>query len=173
MQHLDVLASVNMKQFPKDLPTAATADTLNLSAAAAIVAYERHRQRRRAPRMRWLWSHLRWWKKSSPVKLDVFGFFSKPTDTIINREVIKNAILLRVRTADHFNSSSSIRSTIDRRHVGLCSQPVNPTCQDVQDNTEGSAFRKAAMLLVRGPRWMGRWYVGRQKSMTFYSFSFR
>lgn len=50
VQDLDVLASVSMKDFGR---ATATPDTLNLSATAAIVAYERQRQR----------CQQRWWQK--------------------------------------------------------------------------------------------------------------
>ena len=70
--------------------------------------------------------------------------------------------------ADDFNSSSSIRD-FQQTTGNMLDRAVNPTCQDVQDSTEGSAFRKAAMLMVGGPRWMRRWYDGMQNPMTLHS----
>lgn len=61
VQDLDVLASVSMKDFGC---APAPPDTLNLSAAAAIVAYERQRQRcQRYRGDRW-WQKLKKWMKN-------------------------------------------------------------------------------------------------------------
>ena len=71
VQNLDVLASVPMKAFGRAPASAApdTPDTLNLSATAAIVAYERQRQRCQG---RW-WQKLKKWLK----KLGKGGIFCK------------------------------------------------------------------------------------------------